>query len=193
MRYSVEMWFFGADSLFRWGPSFRSMKLFHWTRCKVVFGADSLREVVPPLMGWLVVVKKYDDEGEDDSFWPSEAVSSGWLSGDFVVLDQAGLCGFVSSYFSDFCCWIWRFWSKLWMNLKTKSCLKVVKRASLVLELVELAPCCTMVSKFFGVWNVRPLEALLLFSCSWQSGSVEARFVDVPYVWATSALAIRAF
>ena len=32
-----------------------------------------------------------------------EAVSSGWLSGDFVVLDQAGSCGFVSSYLSDFC------------------------------------------------------------------------------------------
>ena len=46
---------------------------------------------------------------------------------------------------------------------------------------------------FFGVWNVRPLEALLLLSCSWQSESVEACFVDVPYIWATSALAIRAF
>ena len=158
--WNVDFW----SWLRSWGPSFRSMKLFHWTRCKVVYGADSLREVVPPLMGWLVVVKKYDDEGEDDSFWPSEAVSSGWLSGDFVVLDQAGLCGFVSSYFSDFC-WIWRFWSKLWMNLKTKSCLKVVKRASLVLELVELAPCCTMVSKFFGVWNVRPLEVHLFLLC----------------------------
>ena len=38
------------------------------------------------------------------------------------------------------------------MNLKTKSCLKVVKRASLVLELVELAPCCMMVSKFFFIY-----------------------------------------
>ena len=32
-----------------------------------------------------------------------EVVCSGWLSGDFVVLDQEESCGFVSSYFSDFC------------------------------------------------------------------------------------------
>ena len=79
------------------------------------------------------------------------------------------------------------------MNSKTKSCRKVAKRANLVLELVELTPCCTMVSKSleFGMYDL--LKRSYFFLCSWQSGSVEACFVDVPYVWATSALAIRAF
>ena len=32
-----------------------------------------------------------------------KVVISGWLSGDFVVLDQARSCSFGFSYFSDFC------------------------------------------------------------------------------------------
>ena len=42
------------------------------------------------------------------------------------------------------------------MNSKTKSCRKVAKRANLVLELVELTPCCTMVSKSleFGMYDL---------------------------------------
>ena len=43
----------------------------------------------------------------------------------------------------------------------------------------------------FGMYDL--LKRSYFFLCSWQSGSVEACFVDVPYVWATSALAIRAF
>ena len=42
------------------------------------------------------------------------------------------------------------------MNSKTKGCRKVAKRANLVLELVELTPCCTMVSKSleFGMYDL---------------------------------------
>ena len=63
MRYSSEMWSFGADSLFRWGPSFRSMKLFHWT-CKVVWAAlDDFVEDVDDLAD---VVDERGVEDDDD-------------------------------------------------------------------------------------------------------------------------------
>ena len=137
MRYSVEMWFFRADSLFRWVPSWIdetiSLDSMYWRMS--VCGADSLREVVPPLTGWLVVDDRSEEiwilsivllgcwwsvqcwrcvrflrcvdklaytliifSGISVAWWRrwrrwvsdlGEVVCSDWLSGDFVVLDQA--------------------------------------------------------------------------------------------------------
>ena len=68
MRYSVEMWFFGADSLFKWGPSFRLMKLFHWTRFKVVWAAfDDFVEDMDNLVD-VVDERGVEDDGDDLDF-----------------------------------------------------------------------------------------------------------------------------
>ena len=87
-----------------------------------------------------------------------------------------------------------------WLNL--------VNRVRLVLESAELTPCYELLGNVDSamqrsgpcVWCVRILrllwstflffEALLSF---WHLESSEACFVDMPYIWAASALATRAF